>query len=168
MIEIGFQKCTLQNHAGPPTGLAVQYKWDVMNSMQERVSLSSPETDLMFHSATRFVCTRSAGRTMPWTVGTFTMSTTQWDSTLWKISTKMWTGLMTPTVNHPFLIDVFQIFPDNTAMLLKNTALLPDHVHTFLINCCVTYRKRINRNGLSSVGFLPIQFEATVEGDAKS
>lgn len=61
-----------------------------------------------------------------------------------------------------------QTFLDKTATSSKITTLLTCPVHTVLYSSFMTHKRWITKNLLPSVGFLPEQFEATVEADPES
>lgn len=48
VIDNGFQKCTLQEHATQLSGVTVHHKQKVIEVLREQVSLALPESDLPF------------------------------------------------------------------------------------------------------------------------
>lgn len=102
VIEHGFQNCTLRKVIGPFTGLAVHYKWDSIKVYKNGLALRGPKP--ISCSIQHMVCLYSApGKTMPWIDHISTLSTTQWNRTSWKLTTKTCPVLMKMTVHHLLL-----------------------------------------------------------------
>lgn len=66
------------------------------------------------------------------------------------------------------VVGLVQILSNKATMALKSTAFVVYTVFVILLNCFVAYRRSINENGPSLIGFSPIHFDTKEEGDAQS
>lgn len=105
---------------------------------------------------------------MLWPVHISIMTKTQCNRTVWEIKSTMCTRLMTITVYHPLSSVFFKFFLTNSLRHWKAPPLIVYAARAVLLSCSVQYRWWIIGNELSFIGFLPTQFEATVDGDAGS
>lgn len=157
IIEIGFQKCTLQKLVERLTRSPSHYKEDVIKASREQLSLSSPERTSCYFLHTVHLYT-APGRTTPWPVQTCTMCTTQCNMSLWKIAATRCTRLINRDRRPSSFAGLVQTFSDKSNLSLKSTSVVSYPVRSILRSCSVTCRRESVGNGLILVGLFSTQF----------
>lgn len=79
---------------------------------------------------------------------------------------KYWTH--DPDCTPFYYVRFVQLFGDETSSSLKGTTVIVCPVHAIVLNCTEAHRLWIIKNQLFTIGFLPIEYEATVKNDAES
>lgn len=100
MTENGFENCALQKHVSPLTKHAAHCEWNAIKVFHNRLSSCRPEPS--FCSVQHSILLYNApGKPEPQSVYSPTVSTTHFNRTSWKITTKECTSLMFMMVQRP-------------------------------------------------------------------
>lgn len=147
MIENEFRLCNLQKHVALFTGLAVDYKRDVIKVSLEQFSLDSPKIDFKFRLAhNSFV--HQAWQNHPVN-----------HPYLHNVYNTVRLDVMKDIDQDVYCVDdlngtpssfvgFVRVFSDETTTSLNSTNLVTNPVHAILPTCSVTYREWTTENGL--------------------